>query len=108
MDIAIISDYFTSATDSSVGFADRGWRTSVAIGQDSQASIEAGVFAIDTDSRTVEGNIAAARVQSLVSFISDARVIVKQFDSTLRGHMARECIAALQASSRAKLLVAAA
>jgi uncharacterized protein YgbK (DUF1537 family) len=51
---------------------------------------------------------AEARIQERRLLLLGARTIVKQFDSTLRGHVAAECYATLRTSNRRSLLVIAA
>ncbi len=104
MQIRIITDDFTSATDGLPAFAERGWRTAVALS--SAYSSPAQVISTDTDSRTLPQAQASAIVSDWAAAWKSAEILIKQFDSTLRGPVAAEVLAALSASGRKKLLIA--
>lgn len=106
MQIRVIADDFTSATDALAAFAQRGWPTRVVLGEGLCAPHVPEVWSTDTDSRAVEDAVAATRVAAWAHQWRDADILVKQFDSTLRGPVACEVIAAWKASGRRKLLVA--
>lgn len=106
MQIRVIADDFTSATDALPAFAQRGWPTRVVLGDSPGAPDAAEVWSTDTDSRTLEASVASVRVAARAHEWRDAGILVKQFDSTLRGPVAAEVIAAWRASGRRKLLVA--
>jgi D-threonate/D-erythronate kinase len=104
MQIRIITDDFTSATDGLPAFAQRGWTTAVALSH--QASLQAQVISTDTDSRTLSAEQAVFKVTAWANEWQAADILVKQFDSTLRGPLVAEVIAAQQASGRKKILIA--
>ena len=106
MQIRVIADDFTSATDALAAFAQRGWPTRVVLGEGLSSPHVSEVWSTDTDSRALEGSIAGARVAAWAYQWRDADILVKQFDSTLRGPVACEVMAAWRASGRKKLLVA--
>ena len=104
MRIRIITDDFTSALDGTACFAERGWETAVLVRPDSAAT--AAVVSFDTDSREYPPALDHDAVATAARTWRDADVLVLQFDSTLRGRVARDCLTALAASGRRKLLVA--
>jgi len=104
--IRVIADDFTSATDALPAFAQRGWRTRVVLGERLAAPELPEVWSTDTDSRTLDDASAGGRVAAWARQWRDADILVKQFDSTLRGPVACEVLAAWRASGRGKLLVA--
>jgi uncharacterized protein YgbK (DUF1537 family) len=107
MQIRVIADDFTSATDALPAFAQLGWLTRVVLQPTSPVASNTGeVWSTDTDSRTLPENAAAALAASWAHRWRDADILVKQFDSTLRGPVAAEVMAAWRASGRRKLIVA--
>jgi D-threonate/D-erythronate kinase len=105
MQMAIVADDLTSATDGSVALAQVGWSVKVARGV---TPIGSEVLSVDLASRTCTREEAVRRVQVAGAALSRASVLVKQFDSTLRGHVAAETLALLRASGRTRVVVAAA
>ena len=106
MRVRIITDDFTSALDGTACFAERGWDTAVLTRQDSLA--RAAVVSLDTDTRE-HGDARGTDIAAAAALAwRDADVLVLQFDSTLRGRVARDCLAVRAASGRRKLLIAAA
>lgn len=107
MQIRVIADDFTSATDALPAFAQRGWSTRVLLHPASPAALDSyEVWSTDTDSRTLPDHAAAALAAGWARRWRDADILVKQFDSTLRGPVVAEVLAAWQASGRSKLIVA--
>jgi D-threonate/D-erythronate kinase len=104
MQIRIITDDFTSATDGLPAFSERGWSTSVCLR--AQNVVQAQVASADTDSRNLPPAEAAQAVANWAKAWTSADMLIKQFDSTLRGPLVAEVHAAWQASGRKKLLVA--
>jgi D-threonate/D-erythronate kinase len=104
MKIRVIADDFTSATDGIAAFASRGWACAVAFSA-AQAQC-ADVVSCDTDSRTLTEVEAAQRVGPWAAAWKHASLLVKQFDSTLRGPVAAEIKAAWQASGKRRLIIA--
>jgi D-threonate/D-erythronate kinase len=107
MQIRVIADDFTSATDAVPAFAQRGWRTRVVLQPPSTGAPDTSeVWSTDTDSRTLSEDAAAVLAASWAQRWRDADILVKQFDSTLRGPVAAEVMAAWRASGRRQLIVA--
>lgn len=91
----VVADDLTGAMDTGHAFAARGHRTVVSIG-DGRAE-PGGVLVLDTDSRYVPPDEAAARVSH--SFGGrDAEVRYKKVDSTMRGNIVAEIDAAMAAT----------
>jgi D-threonate/D-erythronate kinase len=103
MKIRVITDDFTSATDGLAAFADQAWQTQVCL---ANPATHAQVASTDTDSRSFSPELAQQAVKPWARGWADADILIKQFDSTLRGPVAAEVLAAMQASGRKKLLVA--
>jgi uncharacterized protein YgbK (DUF1537 family) len=99
--VAIVADDLTGAADSAAPFAARGLSTVVALSPD--AVTEADVVAIDTDSRAAP---APERVAEAFRALR-ADMLVKKVDSTLRGHVAVEIDAALEATGAAAVVAPA-
>jgi D-threonate/D-erythronate kinase len=109
MQVRIISDDFTSATDGLVAFAARLGGASVVLPW-ARTHRAAGnlplALSVDTDSRLSGNEEAVRRVSGWAYVWRDADVLIKQFDSTLRGPLASECLAAWRGSGRRRLLIA--
>ena len=107
MQIRVIADDFTSATDALPTFAQRGWSTRVALSSGLDSTLgPSEVWSTDTDSRALDDAAAAARAATWARRWRDADILVKQFDSTLRGPMVAEVMATWRSSGRGKLVVA--
>lgn len=107
MQIRVIADDFTSATDALPAFAQRGWSTRIALHAGSALTLgPAEVWSTDTDSRTLDDADAAALAATWTRRWRDADILVKQFDSTLRGPVVAEVMAAWRSSGRGRLVVA--
>lgn len=104
MRIRIITDDFTSALDGTACFAERGWETAVLIRPD--GTVTSDVVSLDTDSREHAPALEHDAVVNAAHAWRDADVLAVQFDSTLRGRIARDCATALASSGRRKLLIA--
>jgi D-threonate/D-erythronate kinase len=104
MKIRVVTDDFTSASDGIAAFASAGWACAVAFSSGELQT--ASVVSCDTDSRVLPAAQAAERVASWASAWQDAQLLIKQFDSTLRGPIAAEIASAWRASGRAKLIIA--
>lgn len=104
MRIRIVTDDFTSALDGTACFAERGWETAVLIRPDVAATSD--VVSLDTDSREYAPTLEHDAVVNAAHAWRDADVLALQFDSTLRGRVARDCATALAASGRHKMLIA--
>jgi D-threonate/D-erythronate kinase len=104
MKIRVITDDFTSASDGIASFASRGWQCTVAFSPTEPQT--AAVVSCDTDSRVLPAAQAAERVANWAVAWQAAQLLIKQFDSTLRGPIAAEIAAAWASSGRAKLIIA--
>ncbi len=93
----VIADDLTGAADCGVACAGYGLRTMVAL--DDCGDADADVLAIDADTRAAAPEQAAARTARLVRAHGGGREILvyKKLDSTLRGNVAVELAAALDA-----------
>ena len=107
MDIAIIADDLTGAADSGIQFARAGYRTAVTFhGAPLPPAEELDATVVDTDSRLLSSREARERVQDAGEALRDARLVYKKIDSTLRGPLAAELEAALEATGRSRAIVA--
>jgi uncharacterized protein YgbK (DUF1537 family) len=108
--MAVLSDDLTSATDGIAGFAERGLCAHVVRAprglRNRDALEHADVLAVDVSSRGMQSTDAVHHVGQAAVAVADAPILVKQFDSTLRGHVAAECLAMLRATKREQLVVA--
>lgn len=103
MNVLIIADDLTGAMDAAVPFRLRGLTASVAITPGIAAvTASADVVAISTASRDLPSPDAAAVVTSELHRLSGAtpHLIIKKIDSTGRGNIAPETVAALTATGR--------
>jgi uncharacterized protein YgbK (DUF1537 family) len=103
-DALVVADDLTGATDTGHSFAARGYRTIVRLTPDFDAS-EAVVSVVDTDSRYSEAAEAANRVTAVVER-STADAVYKKVDSTLRGNVRTETVAAAKAMDAGAAAVA--
>lgn len=108
--VAIIADDLTGAMDTAAPFAARGLSTRVF--PEGHAALEpsawrADVVAVNTESRHSAAAQAAATVTACVHRLAQANppVLLKKIDSTLRGNVATEIAAALEASGRPLAMV---
>jgi uncharacterized protein YgbK (DUF1537 family) len=104
---AVVADDLTGAADSGVQLARAGYRTAVAF-LGAELAGDAGLDAVvaDTDSRATTAATAAERVRAATATLAGAPVLLKKVDSTLRGPVAAEIAAALDASGRRTAIVA--
>jgi uncharacterized protein YgbK (DUF1537 family) len=106
----VLADDLTGAADCGVACAGCGLRTIVALND--RGMCDADVLAIDTDTRAAEPEQAAAAISGLIrAHVQDDDLLVyKKIDSTLRGNVAVEVKAALEArrviAARDKRIVA--
>ncbi|QLG27272.1 four-carbon acid sugar kinase family protein [Halorarum halophilum] len=103
----VVADDLTGATDTGHEFAARGLRTLVSVGAATAAEDgpPADVRVVDTDSRYVDPEVAAAAVRRVIG-AHDASFVYKKVDSTLRGNVVAEVDAALDATGADLALVA--
>jgi uncharacterized protein YgbK (DUF1537 family) len=104
---AVIADDLTGAADTGVQLARAGYRTAVAfLGASIEAADELDAVAADTDSRAADAATARERVRAATERLAGATIVMKKVDSTLRGPVAAEIAAALEASGRRVAIVA--
>ena len=102
--VGIIADDLTSATDGAAAFLAKGYAPLITRKVD-RLDDEA-VASIDTNSRASDISKATKATADAVSALSNARLLFKTIDSTLRGHIREEVAAAFRASGRSRLVVA--
>lgn len=91
----VVADDLTGACDTGQEFAARGYRTRVALDPAGSPG-DAEVLVVDTDSRYAPADVAADAVRAAVE-AHPAETLYKKVDSTLRGNLAAEVAAALEA-----------
>ena len=107
MDVAVIADDLTGAADSGIQFARAGYGTAVAFyGAPIPPSEGLEAVVVDTDSRLLSPQEARERVSEAGRASADARIVYKKIDSTLRGPLAAELGAALEATGRSRGIIA--
>lgn len=89
----VVADDLTGATDTAHAFAKRGYGTAVQVDSERDPP-DSTVLAVTTDSRYAEPETAAQRVRCAISG-TDAPVVYKKVDSTLRGNITPEVRAAM-------------
>lgn len=107
--IAVIADDLTGASDAGVQFARRGLRSYVVFDLDSQrVADQAEVVAVDTDTRGLSADAAYARVRHVAEQLRrlEPALVYKKVDSTLRGNLAAEIDAVMDAFDFAVAVVA--
>lgn len=108
--VLVIADDFTGANDAGSGLAQAGARVHVLFGTAAPQPDEAAdVLVISTDSRAVSDTQAAERVTQMVQHYAaqfQQGWLFKKIDSTLRGNVGAETVAALRASGKRLALVA--
>src|SRR3954469_7136428 len=111
--VLIVADDLTGAMDSAGPFAARGvetWVVAMPMRCDAALLRSACVVSVNTETRHVPANEAAARVREIVRHLrcDGFNVIVKKIDSTLRGNVVAETLALMDASGRREAIIAAA
>lgn len=108
--VLVIADDFTGANDAGSGLAQAGARVHVLFGTGASMPDEAAdVLVISTDSRAASATQAAEHVTQVVQHYAaqlQQGWLFKKIDSTLRGNVAAETVAALRASGKRLALVA--
>lgn len=109
--ILIVADDLTGAMDSAGPFAALGvetWVVAVPMRCDPALLESAGVVSVNTDTRHLSPEQAAARVAEIARHLGvlGFDVVVKKIDSTLRGNVVAETLALMRAGARGKALVA--
>ena len=98
--IGVIADDLTGASDAAVQFARRGLRSLVVLDRvDPRQIADAQGVAVDTDSRGVSAEVAYARVRQACDQLRplEPDQLYKKVDSTLRGNLAAEIDAMMDA-----------
>jgi uncharacterized protein YgbK (DUF1537 family) len=111
VEVAIIADELTGALDAAGPFAERGLATRLIVaadGADGGTANPCAVLSVTTESRQLGGDEAADRVRAAVADVLQfhPRFLFKMVDSTLRGNVATEIAAALEASGRRHAVIA--
>ncbi|CAN7685257.1 four-carbon acid sugar kinase family protein [Pararhizobium sp. LjRoot238] len=102
--VGIIADDLTSATDGAAAFLAKGHAPLIKRNADGPEN--GAVVSIDTNSRASAIWQATKATADAVSALSNARLLFKTIDSTLRGHIRVEVAAAFRASGRSRLVIA--
>lgn len=95
--IGIVADDLTGANDTALQFFQAGCPTRILLDLVQLPETE-GVLSINTESRHLDPREAVARVRRAVALLRDhygVENFYKKIDSTLRGHIAQECLAVL-------------
>ena len=111
LDVAIVADDLTGALDAAAPFAGRGFKTRVLLDIDRVASAVGSntqVLSLTTESRHLSPHAADERVWNATraALAHTPRVLLKKINSTLRGNIAAEIMAALRASGLRHALIA--
>ncbi|WP_053227195.1 four-carbon acid sugar kinase family protein [Solirubrobacter soli] len=103
--VSIVADDLTGACDAAVGFTQAGFTADVVLaGGEPTAGVD--VLAIDVRTRHLPAAEAARRTGEWIGALRGTPLLIKKFDSTLRGNVRAELHAALAASGRRAALVA--
>ena len=111
--VLIVADDLTGAMDSAGPFAAAGvetWVVAVPMRCDPATLKSARVVSVNTDTRHLPADLAAARVRDIVGHLGAGGfdIVVKKIESTLRGNVVAETMALLDISGRREAVVAAA
>ena len=109
--VLIVADDLTGAMDSAGPFATAGietWVVAVPMRCDPATLKSARVVSVNTDTRHLPADLAAARVRDIVRHLGPGGfdIVVKKIDSTLRGNVVTETMALLEISGRREAVVA--
>ncbi len=109
--VLIVADDLTGSLDTAGPFAAQGLTTMVAaqpLDSDAGAVTDADVVSINTDSRHLDPDAAAERIEKCVRHFARQRfdIVFKKVDSTLRGNVATETMALMNACDRKVALIA--
>jgi 4-hydroxythreonine-4-phosphate dehydrogenase len=99
-DVTVIADDLTGAADCGIAFALAGLPTFVSIGN-SPAPDSAQIVSVDTDTRRLDESEAVRRAGEAArdAYRRGSRGLYKKIDSTLRGHVAAELRATVEAAA---------
>jgi uncharacterized protein YgbK (DUF1537 family) len=104
--IGVVADDLTGAADGGVQLARAGYRTAVAFHGEQLSAEGVDALVAATDSRGAGRGVAVSRVRDATRALAAAPILLKKIDSTLRGALAAEIAAALEASGRRTAIVA--
>jgi len=109
--VLIVADDLTGALDTAGAFAEQGIPTKVVaqpVANDPELLRGAQVVAVNTASRHLPAEDAAAHVQQCTRLFSTQRfdIVYKKIDSTLRGNVVAETLRLMDVANRHKALVA--
>lgn len=104
LQIGIVADDLTSAADGAGPFLKRGFAPYLHRGPCPRT--DETVIAVDTSSRNLPETQAEAAVAQAVAALAGRSLLYKTMDSTLRGHVRAEILAAFEASGRDRLVIA--
>jgi len=101
--LGIIADDLTGSLDTGVQFSK--WGISCLVGLQDSALPDVTCAIMNTDSRTMPPEAAARKVQGVAALLRE-RVVYKKIDSTLRGNLGAELLAAMRGLGAVKGIVA--
>jgi uncharacterized protein YgbK (DUF1537 family) len=101
----VIADDLTGAADTGVQFTRAGYRTGVAL-LEARPEPELDALAVDTDSRELPAAEAVERVHAVARSLKQVPILFKKIDSTLRGPLGAEVLAAADGGERSRMVVA--
>jgi uncharacterized protein YgbK (DUF1537 family) len=104
MSIGIVADDLTSATDAAAPFLIKGYAP--LIGSGATCLEYASLVSLNTNSRLASIAGAKTAMAAAVSLLKERRLLLKTIDSTLRGHIHAEVVAAFAESRRKRLVIA--
>lgn len=100
--VLIVADDLSGAADCAAAFASAGAHAFVSLDPlHADAPANGSVMAVDTDSRALLADEATRRVREAIANRPPGSLVYKKIDSTLRGHLAAELAAALDAMPEA-------
>lgn len=106
MRVGIAADDLTSATDGATPFVLRGQRCTVHFDGSLAPVVAADIVSMNKDSRSRCREEAARRSTATALRLAGADILFHTVDSTIRGHLEAEVLAALSASGRKMALLA--
>ncbi len=102
--VGVVADDLTSATDGAAPFLSKGYAPLIL--RNAVGLTERVIVSIETNSRASTVSQAVRATTAAISALADRDLLFKTMDSTLRGHVREEIIAALRASGRSRLVLA--
>lgn len=102
--LAIIADDLTGAADAAVAFANQGHSSRVLLDPSYTGGVD--IVSLTTESRHVPPTVAAERVYAIAHNLYGTPLLYKKIDSTLRGNIAAELFALMDAFELNRSVVA--